>query len=134
MSRRNAEKKQMPKSFKNAWDINEIWLLRALLVDLLGASWPSWRPLGGFLGRLRPSGGHLRPSWMQIGLFGMHLGAMLSVLEAILGVLEAFGPSWGPHRAFLGASWAVMGPPGMGGLCGDLGAISGASRAAPSRR
>ena len=55
LGRRKAEKKELPKSFKNLRKINDF--------GLFGPSWrsswrhlrQSWRPLGGLLGRLGPS-------------------------------------------------------------------------------
>ena len=73
LSRRNAEKRQMPKSFKNRRAINDF--------SFFGPSWrTSWKPLG--------------PSWRPLGGLLGHLEAILGRLGCILGRLGGIlGPS-----------------------------------------
>ena len=95
LSRRRAEKAQMPKSFNNQGKINDF--------GLFGLSWrtswrplgPSGRPLGGLLGRLGPS-------WTLLGRFGGRLGPSRADLEAILGHLHDFLRMPRAKRPFLG--------------------------------
>ena len=109
LGRRRAEKKNMPKSFKNLKKSNDFCPFGHSWRTSWRALGPSWRPLAGPGGSLRPSRGHLGPSWV-------HLGATLVDFETILAVLEA---SWRQSWATLAVLEAIM------GHMGHLGAVWG---------